>query len=131
MNKKTNLKPVFLVILLDLIGFGIIIPLLPLYSLSLNATKFEIGLLMSMYSIAQFIFAPIWGSLSDHYGRKKILIITLVGSFISTLATAFANEVILLFVARFFAGMMAGNISVATALVSDLTEKQDLSLIHI
>src|SRR4051794_14865803 len=71
---------IFFTIFIDLVGFGIVIPLLPFYADELKATPFDIGILVSSYSLMQFIFSPIWGNLSDRYGRRPILFFTILGA---------------------------------------------------
>ncbi len=133
MQNKKALFVIFLVIFIDLLGFGIIIPVLPFFSenvLLLNKT--EIGLLTGIYSLMQFVFTPVWGSLSDVYGRKPILTMSLTGNVIaySLMALVFTNvipSVSLLFVARAFAGFFSANLSAAQAVVSDITKPEERS----
>jgi DHA1 family tetracycline resistance protein-like MFS transporter len=115
------MRILFLIVFVDLIGFGIIIPLLPFLGEHFQASPAEVGLLMAIFSLAQFVFAPIWGRLSDTIGRRPVLICSLAGSVIAYLALAFADALWMLFVARAFAGVMAGNISTAFAYVADVT----------
>ncbi|MFZ1322860.1 MAG: MFS transporter, partial [Ignavibacteria bacterium] len=76
-NKRTTLFIIFLTIFIDLLGFGIILPLLPTFSVSvLHINEFTIGLMVGIFSLMQFLFTPIWGTLSDKYGRKRVLIIS-------------------------------------------------------
>lgn len=86
----TPLLIIFFTIFIDLVGFGIVIPLLTFYAEEFNATPFDIGLLVSSYSLMQFVFAPIWGSLSDRFGRRPILFLTILGSSIGYLVLGFA-----------------------------------------
>ena len=123
--KGKPLLTIFFVVFLDLVGFGIIIPILPYYSRAFGATAFELGWLMASFSIAQFLFAPFWGSLSDHYGRRPILIATIGGITIATLATAYANSLLFLFIARSLAGVFGANISTASAYIADVTKPED------
>jgi len=133
MQNKKALFVIFLVIFIDLLGFGIIIPVLPFFSehvLVLNKT--EIGLLTGIYSLMQFVFTPVWGSLSDVYGRKPILTMSLTGNVIaySLMALVFTNvipSVSLLFVSRAFAGFFSANLSAAQAVVSDITKPEERS----
>lgn len=132
MNKKALLV-IFLVIFIDLLGFGIIIPVLPFFTEKvLVMNKTEIGLLTGIYSLMQFIFTPVWGSLSDVYGRKPILTMSLTGNVIAytLMALVFTNvipSVPLLFIARAFAGFFSANLSAAQAVVSDVTKPEDRS----
>lgn len=111
----------FLIVLVDLIGFGIIIPLLPFYAEHFGATPFQVGLVMAAYSLAQLIAAPLWGRLSDRIGRRPVLLGTLAGMTIGSAALAFVDSLFVLFVVRIATGFMAGNISTAFAYVSDVT----------
>ncbi len=111
----------FLIVFVDLIGFGMIIPLLPFYGEHLDATPAQVGLLMAVYSMAQFLTAPLWGRLSDRIGRRPVLIISLAGIGLSYLWLAFADSLWILFAARATAGAMAGNIGVAFAYAADIT----------
>lgn len=133
MNNKKALFVIFLVIFIDLLGFGIIIPVLPFFTEKvLVMNKTEIGLLTGIYSLMQFIFTPVWGSLSDVYGRKPILKMSLAGNVIaySLMALVFTNvipSVALLFIARAFAGFFSANLSAAQAVVSDVTTPEERS----
>ena len=111
----------FVIVFIDLVGFGIIIPLLPFYGEHYNAGPETVGLLMATYSLTQFIAAPIWGRLSDHHGRRPILVLTLGGTALSYVLLAFADTLLLLFVARAVGGFVAGNISAAFAYMADIT----------
>lgn len=133
MNNKKALFVIFLVIFIDLLGFGIIIPVLPFFTEKvLVMSKTEIGLLTGIYSLMQFIFTPVWGSLSDVYGRKPILQMSLAGNVIAytLMALVFTNiipSVALLFIARAFAGFFSANLSAAQAVVSDVTTPEERS----
>ncbi len=124
---------IFLVIFIDLLGFGIIIPLLPDFSVNvLLMNKTTIGLLTGIYSLMQFIFTPVWGSLSDVYGRKPILVMSLIGNVIaySLMALVFTgtiSSILILFIARAFAGFFSANLSAAQAVVSDITKPEERS----
>lgn len=111
----------FLIVVVDLIGFGLIIPLLPFYGEHLHATPAEVGLLMAAYSCAQFFTAPFWGRVSDRIGRRPVLIVGIIGATLSYLWLAYADGLWMLFAARAFGGAMAGNISAAFAYVADIT----------
>ena len=116
---------ILLVVFIDLVGFGIIIPLLPFYAETFNASPQKVTMLMVVYSFSQFVFAPVWGGLSDKYGRRVIIWCTLIGTVVAYIFLAFAQSLSDLFIARAFAGFMAGNIAVAQAYITDITEKQD------
>lgn len=131
MRKNPALFIIFLIIFIDLLGFGIIIPLLPSFSINvLHIDESTIGLVAGIYSLMQFFFTPIWGGLSDKYGRKPILIMSLIGSVIAYTMLGFVFSgailsVVLLIVARAFAGIFSANISAAQAVISDITTPED------
>ena len=117
--------PLLLVVVIDLIGFGIIIPLLPFYAETFGASPQKVTMLMVVFSLSQFIAAPIWGGLSDKYGRRLIIWVTLAGSILAYILLAYSNTLYGLFIARAFAGFMAGNISTAQAYLTDITAKEN------
>ncbi|MEH2094224.1 hypothetical protein CDG77_22655 [Nostoc sp. 'Peltigera membranacea cyanobiont' 213] len=124
MESKNHSRPIFvlfLTVFIDLLGFGIILPILPLYAEQFGANPNEATLLVAIYSLMQFLFAPLWGRFSDRYGRRPILLLTLFGSVIAYAGLSFANSLWMLFLARSLAGMMAGNISTAQAYIADIT----------
>lgn len=118
---KGSLSTVFLVVLIDLIGFGIILPLMPFYASVFSASALQIGLLYSIYSAAQLVFSPIWGSISDRVGRRPIMLISTFGASIAYLIFGFADALWILFFSRLLAGVMGGNISTALAYITDVT----------
>lgn len=115
----------FLIVFVDLVGFGVIIPLLPFYGEHFAASPAVVGLLMATYSFTQFLSAPVLGRLSDRIGRRPILCISLAGAAGSYLLLAFAGNLWMLFLARALGGIMAGNISTAFAYVADVTTPQN------
>ncbi len=124
MENKNNGKAIFvlfLTVFIDLLGFGIILPTLPLYAQKFGANPNEATLLVAIYSLMQFLFAPLWGSFSDRYGRRPILLLTLSGSVIAYIGLGIANSLWILFLARGFAGIVAGNIATAQAYIADIT----------
>ena len=123
--KKSPLLVIFLVVFLDLVGFGIVIPILPYYSLEFGANAWALGWLMAVYSLGQFLFAPLWGSLSDRFGRRPILLITILCSTLAMAGTAMANSLLTLFIARSLAGLFGANISTASAYIADVTAPED------
>lgn len=125
MNKKLALLTVFLVVLIDLMGFGIVLPYLAFYAAEFEASPSTVGLLYSVYSVAQLVFSPIWGSLSDRFGRRPIMILSTLGACFAYILFAFSGSLKLLFLSRLFAGIMAGNIAAAQAYVADVTEHED------
>lgn len=123
--KNGRLFTVFLVVLVDLIGFGIILPLMPFYAGEFGATPVMIGFLYSIYSVAQLIFSPIWGSLSDKFGRRPIMLLSTLGAAIAYIIFGFAETFLLLLLSRLLAGVMGGNISTAQAYIADVTSTED------
>ena len=123
--KKSPVIIVFVTVFIDLLGFGIIIPLLPFYAESFGANAFTIGMLSTSFSLMQFIFAPIWGRMSDRIGRRPIILLGLFGSFLSYLAFASVSSLPLLFAARIFAGIAGANIPTAQAVMADITTPEN------
>ena len=116
----------FAILVVVMLGFGIIIPVLPLYARSMGATSVHLGFLMATFSVFQFIFAPIWGSLSDRIGRKPVLMIGLVGYMLSHLFNGAAQNVWMLFLARMLGGMLSSaTLPISLALISDVTDEKD------
>jgi MFS family permease len=115
---------IFTTVFMDLVGFGMIIPLLPLYGQKMGAGPWTLPLLASAYSLAQFFFAPIWGQVSDRHGRRGVMLVSLAGSTLSyagfALATAWGS-LPLLMATRFLQGAFAANISTAQAAIADVT----------
>jgi MFS family permease len=111
----------FGVILLDLIGFGIVIPILPFLSPKLGADKIDIALIIVTYAICAGLCGPFWGRLSDRMGRKPVIMICLAGAALSYVMLGLASQLWMVFVARGFAGLMAGNFGVASAMMADIT----------
>jgi MFS transporter, DHA1 family, tetracycline resistance protein len=109
-------------VLLDLIGFGIILPILPLWAERFGARPGVIGALVATYSAFQLAFAPLWGRLSDRFGRKPVLILALLGTAAGSLLTGLASSVALLFVGRAIDGLSGASVAVAQAAVADLAE---------
>src|SRR5205085_10101626 len=116
---------IFLTIFVNLIGFGIIIPLLPFYAETFGASPIVIGLLFAVFSLCQLVAAPALGDLSDRYGRRPILIFSLLGTVASFVMLALAHSITMLFLARIVDGLSGGNISTARAYVADITEPKD------
>ncbi len=109
-----------------MVGFGIIIPVLPFYAEELGASPTELGLLMAVYSLMQLIFAPIWGRVSDRIGRKPVLMIGIVGLAISFFILAISSKLWMLFVARIIGGILsAANMPTVTAYVADITSDEE------
>ena len=116
---------VFLTVFIDLIGFGIVIPLLPLYAEQYHPTPLQFGLLMSSYSAMQLLFAPLLGRLSDRIGRRPVLLGSLLGTVAGYLLFAFAGSLPILFASRIIDGITGGNIGTAQAVIADVTTGSD------
>jgi MFS transporter, DHA1 family, tetracycline resistance protein len=125
-GKRARLT-VFLTILLDLIGFGMILPLLPFYAQELHASPFEIGLLFSSYSLAQLLFAPLLGRLSDRVGRRPVLLASIAGGAASYLLFALAPTYGVLLLARTLSGLAAANYAIAQAYMADVSAPEERS----
>ncbi len=119
--KRAPAYLVLFTVFIDLLGFGIIIPLLPFYAEHFGAGPTIIGLLSSSYSFMQFLFVPFWGRLSDRIGRRPIILMSVTGSFISYLIFGFADSLLILFISRILAGFMGANISASQAYIADTT----------
>ena len=119
---RGSLAVLFLTVFLDLLGFGMVIPILPLYGKQLHATDVQTGLLLAIYSILQLFFSPIWGRLSDRHGRRPVLLISIFGSCVSQLGYAFAPGFWWLVVARGVAGVCGANVTAAQAYIADVTD---------
>ena len=115
----------FGVVLLDLIGFGIVIPILPFLSPQLGASKMDIALIIVSYAACSGLCGPYWGRLSDRIGRKPVIMICLLGSAIAYVLLANASELWMVYCARAFAGLVAGNMGVASAMMSDMTSSEN------
>lgn len=116
---------IFLTVFIDLLGFGIIIPLLPFYAEAYGANAFTVGMLGTVYSLMQFLFAPIWGRWSDRVGRRPIILLGLLGSFASYLALALSGSLALIFAARILGGIAGANIPTAQAYIADITTPEN------
>src|SRR5690625_5670521 len=110
---RSALATVFLVVVIDLLGFGIVLPLLPFYASEFSASAITIGLLYSVYSFMQLILSPILGSWSDRIGRRPIMLISTFGAVIAYTIFGLAESLAVLFLSRIVAGTMGGNISTA------------------
>jgi len=126
------LIPTFVVVAVDATGMGIILPLLPFYSQRLGASPFLIGALISVYAVCQLIAGPVVGILSDRYGRRKVLVVSQIGTFVGFVLLAMAGNLTLVFLARIIDGLTSGNISVAHAYAAEhsgpSTRKQALGM---
>jgi multidrug resistance protein len=124
-ERRTAFGIIFLIVFIDLVGFGIVIPILPLYGERFGPSALTLGLLMASYSAMQFVFAPILGGLSDRFGRRPVLLISLVGSVIGYLLFGFAGSMTVLFISRIIDGISGGNIATAQAVIADITGPEE------
>ncbi|KAA3615322.1 MAG: MFS transporter [Calditrichaeota bacterium] len=125
MKNKGALLIIFITIFVDLVGFGIILPILPFYAETFGASATHIGLLAASFSLMQFIFAPFWGRLSDRVGRRPIIIMSLFFSSLALIFFGSAQNLTMLFAARIFAGIFMANFSAAQAYIADITTPED------
>jgi len=123
--QRSALTIIFVTVFVDLLGFGIVLPLLPYYAHQFHATGTTAGALIAVYSAMQFLCAPLWGRWSDRVGRRPIILVSLAGSTFSYLLFALANGIGFLFVSRILAGVAGANIPVAQAFIADSTSEQD------
>ena len=133
-KKGPSVLIIFLTVFIDLVGFGIVVPLVPLYGRQFGASALLLGVLIASYSAMQFIFSPIWGRLSDRIGRRPVLLTSTAGACISYVLFALGSglqhhvaALSLLLVARAFAGACGGNITVAQAYIADITPPENRS----
>lgn len=122
---RAPLMVVFLTVLIDLIGFGIVLPILPLWAEEFGASPTQIGLLTATYSLMQLIFAPVWGRLSDRVGRRPVILVTLAGSAVSALLIGLAGTLWVLFLARALNGISGASYAAAQAYVADVTTREE------
>ncbi|MEE9429784.1 MAG: MFS transporter [Melioribacteraceae bacterium] len=124
MKSKSSLTIIFLTVFIDLLGFGVLIPILPTFaSKELQITDFEIGIVVAAFSFVQFIFNPILGRLSDRIGRRPIILVSLFITSIAYLWFSFADSFLILLLSRMLAGLGGSNISVAQAYIADITDE--------
>ncbi len=123
MNKR--LLNVGLIVLIDMLGFAVIVPLLAYFADSFGATAFQTGLLVASYAAMQMVGAPILGRISDRFGRRPVFLISILGTLIGFLILGFANSLTMLFASRILSGLTAGNISVAQAYIADITDEKN------
>ncbi len=123
-------RPLILILVfvfVDVLGFSLILPLLPYYAADFNASSIMVGLLLSANALTQMIGAPILGRLSDRYGRKPLLIASISGTVLSFLVLGFANSLAVLFLSRILDGLLGGNVSLAQAYITDSTTRENRS----
>src|SRR5512140_3498537 len=124
-RQRSALSVIFLTVFIDLLGFGIVLPLLPYYAREFHASSTMAGALIAVYSAMQFICAPLWGRWSDRIGRRPVILISLAGSTLSYLLFALADDIGRLCVSRILAGIAGANIPVAQAFIADRTSEAD------
>lgn len=120
-----NIFIVSLIAFVNMLGYGIVIPILYAYSNKFGLSDFDNGLLFATFSVCQFISTPIIGRLSDRFGRKPMLLVSIIGTALSFIMMAFAPNILFLFIARGLDGLTAGNIPVIFAVISDSTQQKD------
>src|SRR5262252_2457751 len=123
--KRSPLFSIFLIVLVDVLGLTIILPLLPFYAESLGATAAVVGLLVSTYAVCQLIAGPPLGHLSDRIGRRPVLLVSQIGTCVGFLILGFAQTLWLVFLARIIDGLTAGNLTVSQAYIADVTEPEN------
>jgi DHA1 family tetracycline resistance protein-like MFS transporter len=126
MNNK-RLFSIILVVFIDLLGFSLILPLLPYYAKTFSANQTTTGILIASYALMQLIGAPILGRLSDRIGRRPVLLLSVFGTFLGFLLLGFANALWMLFASRIIDGLTGGNLTVAQAYISDVTDAKSRS----
>jgi DHA1 family tetracycline resistance protein-like MFS transporter len=119
--RRSPLAIIFLTVFIDLVGFGIVLPLLPYYAENYGASALVVGLLSTSYSLMQFLFTPVWGRLSDRYGRRPLILISLVGSCTGFLIFGLADSIPIMFIGRMIAGIAGAIIPTAQAYIADVT----------
>lgn len=125
MTRRPALAILFVIVFIDLLGFGMVIPVMPLYARQLGASEAWTGLLSTGYSLMQFVFAPIWGRLSDRVGRRPVLLVSIFMTAAAFLVYGLAGSFAVLLASRLFAGAATANIAIARAYVADVTSPQD------
>ena len=126
-TRRSPLYLIFLTVFIDLVGFGIVIPVLPLYAKHFGATEMDNGWLVGIYSAMQFLAAPLLGKLSDRVGRRPVLLVSLIGTAVGFFIMGGARTLLWLFIARIIDGISGGNISTAQAYIADVTKPEERS----
>lgn len=125
LRTRATLPTLFSIIVVDLIGFGVLMPVLPYYADRYGANGLVLGALLATHAAMQFVFAPVWGRISDRVGRRPVMLGTVAGTAVALVALALAPSLAWLFAARAASGMFAANISVATAYLTDVTDADE------
>lgn len=118
---RSRLAILLLTVFIDLLGFGLVIPILPTYAVELGASSVQVGLIMAVYALMNFIFSPFWGTLSDRMGRRPVIAFTVFITALAFLLLANAHSLALLFAARMLAGIGSANIAASQAYITDVT----------
>ena len=126
-KNRTSLVIIFLTIFIDLMGFGILIPLLPGFAITIGMSDFQIGMTVAVFSLMQFLFNPVLGRISDRIGRRPMILIPQMLSVIGYLMFSFSHSFLLLFISRMIGGLGGSNIAVAQAYIADITTKEERS----
>lgn len=124
-NKQLQLGILFFTVFIDMLGFGIVMPLLPRYVEALGATSWQMGLLVGVFSLAQLVMLPFWGNLSDRIGRRPVLIISALGTVIGHIMMGLTRSIPIMMLARMIDGAAGGNISVVQASLADITSREE------
>ena len=122
---QRSLAALFSIVVIDLVGFGIVVPVLPFLVDAFDVSAAALGLLVASYAAMQFVFAPIWGRLSDRIGRRPVMLMTIAGSSGALLMAGLSPSLLWLFAARILGGVFAANISVASAYITDATDESE------
>ncbi len=123
--QKSRTSIIFIIVFIDLLGFSLILPLLPFFAESFGATPTQIGFLVASYAAAQLVGAPLLGRISDRFGRRPILMISIAGTLVGFLMLGFANSLWMLYASRLLDDFTGGNISVAQAYITDITDEKN------
>lgn len=123
--KNRSLVAIFFVVFIDLLGFSIVLPLLPFYATKLGANDIVVELIVASYALAQLLGAPLLGRLSDRIGRRPVLLISIAGSMAGFIILGFARTLVLIFISRVIDGLTGGNLSVAQAYIADVTDESN------
>lgn len=131
MLKKTSLSKeqatILLIMITETLGFSLILPFLPFFAMEFGASVFQIGLIVSCFSLFQFFSAPILGRLSDRFGRKRLLLIAQLSTFIGFIVLGFANTITLIVISRAIDGLFGSNFVIAEAYLSDISKKKNVA----
>ena len=125
MKKGSPLVPIFIIVAVDVLGFTLVLPLLPFYAEHFGASPLTVGLMVSVFAVCQLIAGPILGRISDKIGRKPVLMFSQMGTLVGFIILALAGSLWMLFLSRIIDGLTAGNLSIAQAYISDVTKPEE------